>query len=234
MQRTFLTSLMLLLAAGQLQAGQVGAQQEVSTSQYLTIIVDSLKQVHDALSAINQTADSRSTLTAKMTANKNGIVELNMAIQRLAEAASVKNDNGKEALKMIGTGYLWILRSLGIQKQADERWESAVWLMLDNSTKIEGVAGIRSMTSDAASLYQQSTKLLMDAAKLAFLSTIVADPKDANKTVVNLSTEERAALVTKLESDFGPGIKDVKSTDTGPMVAAGLIYTGASLMRTIR
>ena len=234
MQRTFLTSLMLLLAAGQLQAGQVGAQQEVSTSQYLTIIVDSLKQVHDALSAINQTADSQSTLTAKMTANKNGIVELSMAIQRLAEAASVKNDNGKEAVKMIGTGYLWILRSLGIQKQADERWESAAWLMLDNSTKIEGVAEIRSMTSDAASLYQQSTKLLMDAAKLAFLSTIVADPKDANKTVVNLSTEERAALVTKLESDFRPGIKDVKSTDTGPMVAAGLIYTGASLMRTIR
>jgi hypothetical protein len=101
--------------------------------------------------------------------------------------------------------------------------QRALYEKLDAAASESDLVGFRAAMSDAAVMYQQSSKLLITVAVLAVASSVVPDRDDPkNHVVLNLSTEEKAALIQALRSRFGEK-PSTANADTGPAQAAKLM-----------
>jgi hypothetical protein len=174
---------------------------------FLETVIGCLSQAHDAITAINAQKDD--DYFGKMVAFKNANVEFDIASRRLQ--ALVKSNAEKDASEGIVDAFGFMRESFAISL--------ATYEQLNVATSVEQVAATRGPMSDAAVKYQQSSKILLDAATLAVASAVIADPKDPNHIALMMSADDKAALIKSLKSRFG-GKLATTDGNTGPMSAA--------------
>jgi hypothetical protein len=200
-------------------------QSALSASQFLGTVVQALAQAHLAILAIND-LPSDSSLSKRMTATKIGRIEIGIASTRMSQLKRWQNDNATASRDGIVDVFALYQKSLDIQLAGYEK--------VDAATKVEDLAGIRRGISDAATIYHEATLALFDAVTVCFGSLVIADPNDPEKrTVLNMTATERAALLKQMEAAFGPEVAKVNSTHTGPMQAAGILYSNLAKWRTL-
>ncbi len=206
MTRTLLVALMVTVA--------VHAQSVTQPTSYefLQAVIESLSQAHDAITAIN--AQKNDDFFGKMVALKNANIEFNVASRRLQPFVTTGSENEKAASDGIVSAFGIMRDSLAIQITTYEK--------LNVATSSEQVLSLRAPMSDAAVKYQQSSKILLDAAGIAVASAAVADPKDVNHIALMMSADEKLALIKTLKSRFG-GKLGMTNGDTGPMSAAKVV-----------
>lgn len=187
------------------------APREAVTPYYLLdTVIRSLAQAHDAITEIN--AQKNDDFFGKMVALKNANVEIAVARQRLQPLAESDNEDVKAASEAMVAAFGYMRESVVMQLAAYEQ--------LNLATSSEQVLALRGPMSDAAVKYQQSSKILLDAAGIVVASAAVADPKDpANHIALMMSADEKAAVIKTLKSLFG-GKLATTNGNTGPMSAA--------------
>lgn len=200
------------------------ALKEVTPYEFLDAVVDSLVRSHVAITAVNEKANDPS-LVERMTANQNANIELDLASRNIQRFISVKDETMRDSASASVHAYGLMRKSLAIQL--------AVYGKMGAAKTLDDVAGLRRQTSDAKVSYEQASRMLVDAATLAFMSTVVADPKDpANHVALNITSAQTAELVKTLESRFGPALRKKTDDETGPMRAAKVLL--ANLEKTWR
>ena|ERR1043165_2072519 len=188
------------------------APRPASAYKLLDAIIETLARSSSALEEIN--AKSQASLVDRMTAIQNANVELDAVKRYIEPFSSVDNENTAEAIAGTLAAYTTIQKSLAITL--------ALYEKLDAAKSEEDLVGMRRQISDAKVLYQQASKMLIEATALAFASIVIADPKDPqNHVALPLTVEQKHQLLDKLRSRFGSRLSSERQeSDTGPLQAA--------------
>lgn len=199
---------------------------EASSFEFLGAVLSSLARAHGGVVMV-RSASGQQSLVDLMTANQNGAVEVRMAGNELRPFSASQNKNRRAAVKYIISGYDMIGQSLAIQLAAYERMDSA-----QTTQDASMLAGLQKKASDAKFAYQQGSALLIEAATVAVLSTMVADHGDSSRTVLDMTDPERLALIARADSLFGDALND--EHESGPVVAAQAMMIGLKKQRSGR
>ncbi len=228
--RALLTLTVACLLTSPIYGGQVNQARppvqavEVTPNQFLGAIIESLARSHMAVKAVNEKAKGPS-LVERMTANQNASIELAIAASNLRRFASAKDENVRGSTSASIDAYALMRKSLGIQL--------ALYEKVDAAKSADDLTGLSRQISDAKVSYQQASRMLVEATTLAFMSTIVADPRDpANHIALNMTSAQKAELVKVLDVRFGAALRMKADDDTGPMQAAKVLL--ANLEKTWR
>ena len=218
--RTAATALIFMVTATAVAANQdsktkLSWEESFTPSDYLNIIILTLGRTHAALTNVNKKATDPS-MVERMVSVKNASIEMKVAGGLLKEYASAKGELVRSSATAVIESYDFMSKSLDLMAMNYEK--------LDAATSMSDLPEIRKLTADAKVMYQQSSSILLDAINLAFASTIVPDPKDPeNRVAINMTSTEKAELLKKLDSRFGPALSKEATDDTGPLNAAKLL-----------
>jgi hypothetical protein len=195
--------------------GQESPTHASASYDFLDAVADSLARSYLAFKLVNDKANDPS-FVERMTANKNASIELQIAQGRLDPFKSEKNEKVREAVAAITDAYGYMRKSLATSLAVLEKLEAA--------KSEEDLSGLRGKISDAKVIYQQASRVLVDAVTLAFGSAIIPDPKDPkNHVVLNITADEKGRLLKAIESRFGPELQKESPDDTGPLQAGRLL-----------
>jgi hypothetical protein len=206
----------LQLAWSSTQQSSVSTSTAVSAYQLLDALIETLARSSSALDDVN--ARSQATLVDRMTSVQNAKIELDVVKRYIQPFSSAENENTAAAIAGTLGAYTAMQKSLAMTL--------ALYEKLDAAKSEEDLVGMRRQISDAKVLYQQSSKMLIEATTLAFASIVVPDPKDPKDHVaLPITAEQKLQLLGKLRSRFGSRLSSKKEEDdTGPLQAARVLF----------
>jgi hypothetical protein len=181
-----------------------------SSYDFLKATIECLSQANDAITTIDNANGDLVSLTAAL---RNGSITFSTAALTIKPFSESPNEKTKAATEMMLTGLSYIKQAFDVHLDFYEKRDTRTTAS-DLTTKREGIR-------DATLLYQQGSKLLVDATTFAVASAIVPGPdaQQQNRGTLRLSLKETAALIDILLSRFGEQLPRMRAV-TGPVMAA--------------
>jgi hypothetical protein len=204
-------AVLLLVMSARVSAASQGLAGNDNTFAFLNDLINSLARAHDAIDAVNQ--EDGSNIVRSLTALKTGVVELTIA-QTVVKPHAMPGARFSEPANAFVTAFDWIRTSFSMT--------IAIWETVEKATSPDQLVGLRSRMSDAASMYQQSSEVFIQAANVAYMLSVDTNTDDRDHVVLSMSSSEARTLIATLKRRFG-GKLATSNGDTPPMLAAKIL-----------